>query len=183
MPKSTYADGQTFSLFILFISVQIEPHSVHILKWINVTISYVCFCGSRMLLLFLGSPLPLSSSCANGNLTTPQTPSWSLLWHVRTVLEFPGGLEVWDPVLSLQWFRSVLWLGFNFRPRNFCMLWVQPKKKKKGNSFEPPQKLLLVPQPCKALILPFYMNPTPGFIYIHINSKCRKVSFFFFLSS
>ena len=30
-----------------------------------------------------------------------------------------------DSVLSL------LWLGLNFWPRNFCRLWAQPKKKKK----------------------------------------------------
>ena len=40
-------------------------------------------------------------------------------------MEFPGGLVVKDSVLSL------LWLGLNFWPRNFCRLWAQPKKKKK----------------------------------------------------
>ena len=33
--------------------------------------------------------------------------------------------RVTDPALSL------LWLRFNLWPWNFCMLWVQPKEKKK----------------------------------------------------
>ena len=33
-----------------------------------------------------------------------------------------------DLVLSLQQLRSLLWCGFHPWPRNFCMLWVQPKK-------------------------------------------------------
>ena len=41
------------------------------------------------------------------------------------VLEFPGGLEVKDLVLTLLWCRFHPWLG------NFCMPWAWPKKKKK----------------------------------------------------
>ena len=39
--------------------------------------------------------------------------------------EFPGGLEVKDPTLSL------LWRGFGPWPKNFCMSGVLPQKKKK----------------------------------------------------
>ena len=39
--------------------------------------------------------------------------------------EFPGGLMVKNSVLSL------LWLGFDPRPGNFHVLWVQGKKKLK----------------------------------------------------
>ena len=46
-------------------------------------------------------------------------------------MEFPGGLTVEDPVLSL------LWLRFNPWPENFCMLQAQAKKKKKW-SLHPP---------------------------------------------
>ena len=42
-------------------------------------------------------------------------------------MEFPGGLEVKDFVLSL------LWLGLDPWPRSFCILWSWPKKKKKRN--------------------------------------------------
>ena len=35
-----------------------------------------------------------------------------------------------DPVLSLQWLRSLLWRGFNPWPGNFHMLRVQPRKKR-----------------------------------------------------
>ena len=34
-----------------------------------------------------------------------------------------------DP-LSLLWLESLLWHGFDPWPRNFCMPWVQYKKKK-----------------------------------------------------
>ena len=37
--------------------------------------------------------------------------------------------RVKDPELLLQ--RLRLWHGFDPLPGNFCMLWVQPKKKKK----------------------------------------------------
>ena len=46
----------------------------------------------------------------------------------KHLLEFHGGLVVKDPVLSLLWAGSLLWLWFNPWPRNFCMLWVWPKK-------------------------------------------------------
>ena len=35
--------------------------------------------------------------------------------------------RVKDLVLSLQWLGSLLWCGFHPWPRNFHMLWVQPK--------------------------------------------------------
>ena len=34
-----------------------------------------------------------------------------------------------DPVLPLQWLRSLLWCGFSPWPRNFCVLEVQPNGK------------------------------------------------------
>ena len=37
-----------------------------------------------------------------------------------------------DLVLSLQWLGLLLWCGFDPWPRNFHMLEVQPKKKKKN---------------------------------------------------
>ena len=36
-----------------------------------------------------------------------------------------------DPALSLQWLRSLLWCGFDPKPRKFHMPWEWPKKKKK----------------------------------------------------
>ena len=33
-----------------------------------------------------------------------------------------------DLVLSLLWLGSLLWLEFDPWPRNFCMLWVPPRK-------------------------------------------------------
>ena len=50
-----------------------------------------------------------------------------------------------DPVLLMQWSRSLLWLGFNPRPGNFCMLQVHPKKRKRekeliGQSFKKKKK-------------------------------------------
>ena len=38
-------------------------------------------------------------------------------------------MEQWDPPLSLQQLGSLLWLGFNPWPGNFCMAQVQPKRK------------------------------------------------------
>ena len=42
-------------------------------------------------------------------------------------------MEQWvkDSVLSLQQLGLLLWLEFNLWLGNFCMPWVQPKKKKK----------------------------------------------------
>ena len=37
--------------------------------------------------------------------------------------------QVKDPALSLLWLWSLLWWGFNPRPRNFCTPQVQPRKK------------------------------------------------------
>ena len=42
----------------------------------------------------------------------------------ETGLEFPGGLVIKDPALSLLWLGPLLWHGFDFWPRNFCMLQV-----------------------------------------------------------
>ena len=33
-----------------------------------------------------------------------------------------------EPALSLPWLWLQLWHGFDPWPRNFCMLWIQPKK-------------------------------------------------------
>ena len=44
-------------------------------------------------------------------------------------LEFPGGLVVKNPALSLLWLRLLLWCRFDLWPGKFW-LWVQPKKKK-----------------------------------------------------
>jgi len=41
--------------------------------------------------------------------------------------------QVKDPALSLQELVLLLWCGFHSWPRNFCMMWVQPKKKKKSS--------------------------------------------------
>ena len=48
-------------------------------------------------------------------------------------LKFPGGLAVKDLILSL------LWLGLDPYPNNFCMLWVQPKKRTKTKIILPPK--------------------------------------------
>ena len=39
--------------------------------------------------------------------------------------------QVKDPVLSLLWFRSLLWQRLDPWPRNFCMLGAKKKKKRK----------------------------------------------------
>lgn len=49
--------------------------------------------------------------------------------------QFGGSLaaqKVKDPVWSLQWLGFLLWCRFKAWPRNFHMLCVQPKKKKRG---------------------------------------------------
>ena len=48
-----------------------------------------------------------------------------------TPMEFPCGMWVKDPSLSLQQLRSLLWLGFDPWPGNFHMPQEQQKKKKK----------------------------------------------------
>ena len=48
--------------------------------------------------------------------------------------------QVKDMVLSLLWFRSVLWCGFSPWPGNFHMLWVWQKKKKKKKRKERKEK-------------------------------------------
>ena len=35
-----------------------------------------------------------------------------------------------DPVLSMLWLESLLWLRFDPWPGNFHISWTQPKKKK-----------------------------------------------------
>ena len=57
-------------------------------------------------------------------ITTGQLLPWN--FAVKAVIvEFPGDLVVRDSALSR------LWLGFASWPGSFCMLQVQPKKKKK----------------------------------------------------
>ena len=46
--------------------------------------------------------------------------------YLKRSKDFPGGLEVKDLALSL------LWLGSDSWPRNFCKPWAWPKKKKKN---------------------------------------------------
>ena len=43
--------------------------------------------------------------------------------------------QINDPVLALQWLRSLLWHGFHPWPMNFHMPWVSPKKKKDQNNY------------------------------------------------
>ena len=50
-----------------------------------------------------------------------------------TYEEFPGSLVVKDLAFSLLRLGSLLWLRFDPWPGNFCMSWVQPKKKRKKN--------------------------------------------------
>ena len=51
--------------------------------------------------------------------------NWNFCSNRKYLWEFPCGLVVKDPALSLLWHR------FEPRPRNFYVLWAQPKKKKK----------------------------------------------------
>ena len=44
--------------------------------------------------------------------------------------------QVKNLVLSLQWLWLQLWHGFGPWPGNFCMPWVQPKKKKGEKSHQ-----------------------------------------------
>ena len=46
--------------------------------------------------------------------------------HYRNSL---GGQRVKDRGLSLLWFRSLLWLGFNSYPGNYCMPLAGKKRK------------------------------------------------------
>ena len=46
-------------------------------------------------------------------------------------VEFPRGLVVKDPVLSLLRLCLQLWCSFSPWPRNFCMPLAWPKKKEK----------------------------------------------------
>lgn len=45
--------------------------------------------------------------------------------------EFPGGLAVQDPAISLLWLGSLQCCGFDSWPRNFCMLRMKGEKKEK----------------------------------------------------
>ena len=49
----------------------------------------------------------------------------------KPFLEFPGGLVVEGPALSLLWLGPVLWCEFEPWPGKFHMPWGQPKKRKK----------------------------------------------------
>lgn len=42
------------------------------------------------------------------------------------MIVFLGGLVVKDSALSLLWLRSLLWLGFDPWPGNFCMSRARP---------------------------------------------------------
>ena len=55
---------------------------------------------------------------------------WFWVFYLRrTFTEFPGGLVLKDPALSLLWRRFDPW------PRNFCMPQARSKRKKKGGAF------------------------------------------------
>ena len=60
-------------------------------------------------------------------------PIWPLAWELpsRNVRWEFLAQQVKDSALSLQRQGSLLWPGFDPWPRNFHMLWVWPKKKKK----------------------------------------------------
>ena len=47
--------------------------------------------------------------------------------------EFPGGLVVRDPALSLLQLGSLQWHGFDPWSRNFHTLQVQPKERERGH--------------------------------------------------
>ena len=49
-------------------------------------------------------------------------------------MEFPDGLAVKDPALSLLCLGSLQCCGFDPWPGNFCMLWQRPKKEKLENT-------------------------------------------------
>ena len=58
-----------------------------------------------------------------------------LLWHSGSgfsLWHWSPSLVQWvkDPLLLQLWCRSQLWLRFSLWPRNFHMLWVQPKREK-----------------------------------------------------
>ena len=50
--------------------------------------------------------------------------------------------QVKDLVLSLQWFRLLLWCGFDPWPRSFHMLMAWPKRKKKARFIETESKMV-----------------------------------------
>ena len=59
-----------------------------------------------------------------------QAPSRKLLSTEGFFWEFPGGLVLKDPALSLLWLRSLPQCGFNPWLRNFRMPWQGQKKKR-----------------------------------------------------
>ena len=87
--------------------------------------------------------------------------------------------RVKDPALSLLWIRLLLWHKFSPWPRNFCMPWVQLKKKKKEMKKIDPQdiitdlhtvasgKVMKTKKPCihssNKLLLSTYCVPGTGF--------------------
>ena len=70
--------------------------------------------------------------------TKKQKPTFPVVEIETAKLDFPGGLTVKDPALSLLWLKSLLWLWFNPWLDNFCIPRVQPKppknKTKKPNT-------------------------------------------------
>ena len=48
--------------------------------------------------------------------------------------------KVKDPGLSVQWFKSMLWLGFDPWPRNFHLQSKRKEKKEKQTPKSPPKK-------------------------------------------
>ena len=90
-----------------------------------------------------------------------------------------------DHALTPQWLRSLLWHGFNPWPKNFCMPWARPKKKKKKNAHLFHWRYELTPN-CnicwenKALWNMIYSRVSPPWYYWHLgldNCCCRGLSY------
>ena len=74
----------------------------------------------------LGADVPMSCHAMKSCMQVPHTGSGiGKICKSKSSREFPGGLAIKDSALSLPWF------GFDPWSRNFYMLQVRPKKKKK----------------------------------------------------
>ena len=97
-----------------------------------------------------------------GNLLFNKNPQVIHVLVKSWLQEFPGGLAVKDLVLSLLWLESLLWLGFNPWYRYFCILRVQPKKKK---GLAPVWRILLLS----------FRAASPTISYANGHFFCRQV--------
>ena len=60
-------------------------------------------------------------------------PKWILILVLKVrIWSFLVAQPVRDWVLSLLYLGLLLWYGFDLWSKNLHMLWVQPKRKKKG---------------------------------------------------